>query len=274
MISNRHPQSLMASDSKMPSQPDGTPTSATLEGLPIELRRKIYSHLLISNKVRQPPNEHLICYYRFETAILRVNKKIHLEASHMLYNENTFITVSCDWGMILTVMKNHEVAILCDKPKLVARFKKNIMRVHIKFSWSRTWKASQNEPTTKQSGNVLESFLILADELPNFTRMLHIMNMTNGGDRQKSKYLFRMESTSTGTPSLSLQKSLLEPFRHLYTWDGTLFSLLSEFDSEISKTARHLHSLRPIMRQKGTRICPYFFFRTAYSDITTNIMCT
>ena len=142
----------------------------------------------------------------------------------MLYNENTFIIVSCDWEMIITVMKNHEVAILCHKAKLVARFKKNIMRLHIKFSWSQKWRATQNGPANKQSGNDLEGFLILADELPNFTRMLHIMNMTDGGDRQKSKYHFRMEASSAGAPGVSLQKSLLEPFRNLYTCVGMLFS--------------------------------------------------
>ena len=209
----------------MPSEANGSPIPVTFEGLAIEIRRKIYSHLLISDKVRQPPDQHLIRYYRFETAILCVNKKIHLEASHMLYNENTFITVSCDWDLIFTVMKNHEVAILCDKPKLVARFKKNIMRLHIKFSWSQKSKATRVGPTNKKSSNVLERFLILADELPNFTRMVHIMNMTNGGDRQNTKYLFRMESTSSGAPSLSLQKRLLEPFRYLYTREGTFFSL-------------------------------------------------
>ena len=247
--------SLEAVRSKMLSEADGLPTPPIFEGLPIELRRKIYSHLLISDKVRQPPNEHLIRYYRFDTAILCVNKKIHLEALDMLYNENTFITVSCDWDQIFIVMKNHEVAVLCEKPKLVARFKKNIMRLHIKFSWSQKWKATQSGPTNKKNGNVLESFLILADELPKFTRMIRIMNMTNGGDRQNTKYLFRMEPTSAGAPSLSLQKRLLEPFRYLYTREGGFFFRFLISDPRYP-TGKKPIPMRPILPREHIRLHP------------------
>ena len=45
-----------------------------------EIRQKIYVELLRAENVRQPPNEDLVCVYRFETAILAVNKKTNYEA--------------------------------------------------------------------------------------------------------------------------------------------------------------------------------------------------
>ena len=87
----------MAAPAK-PPKADGLPVlSRTLEGLPVELRRKIYSYLLISDQVRQPPDQLLIRSYRFETAILSVNKRINTEASEVLYNENKFVTISCKY---------------------------------------------------------------------------------------------------------------------------------------------------------------------------------
>lgn len=236
-----------SSNSSTPSQADDTmKTPTTLESIPIELRRQIYTHLLKADHVRQLPNKFLICSYRFETAILSVNKKIHQQASDILYNENQFVTISCDWDIILTVMSNHEVAIVCGEPNLVGRFKKNIMRLHIKFPWACYKPESSGLGSKKKTGKVLESFIILADDVPSFTRMLHIMNMTNGGEMQVTKYLFRIEPTSTGPPSLNLQKNLLEPFRYLYTKEGTCSPRVA---SNLLVPSRVLQSIPPEIGQ-------------------------
>lgn len=208
------------SKSSLTNQLNGTSlTSNHFERLPIEIRRQIYSSLLTADKVRQPPDKLLVCSYHFDVAILCVNRKIYQEASDMLYNDNRFVVVSCDWEMIFTIMSNHEVATVCKDQKLVARFKRNIMRLHIKFLWA-IHNPNNTEFTNKQSGKVLKSFIIMANDLPIFTRMLHIMNMTNGGDRQNTKYNFRIEATPARLPGLELQRTLLEPFRQLYTREG------------------------------------------------------
>lgn len=97
---------------------------STFEKLPVEIRRKIYDELLKADRVREPPDQFLVCDYHFKTAILGVNKQIYREAHETLYHDNCFIVVSCNWEWIYKVMANHEVAaIACDKPKLVAEFK-------------------------------------------------------------------------------------------------------------------------------------------------------
>lgn len=73
--------------------------------------------------------EALDCKYDFQTAILRVNKKLHNEALDTLY-ENHFVVVSCSWSVVGTgsvigmFMQDYDVsAIAATKPKLVANFK-------------------------------------------------------------------------------------------------------------------------------------------------------
>jgi len=104
---------------------------STFEKLPVEIRRKIYGELLKANRVRQPPDHLLVCNYHFQAAILGVNKQINREAHDMLYQDNRFIVVSCNWEMICEVMGNHEVAaIACSKSKLVSSFKVAGLMLH------------------------------------------------------------------------------------------------------------------------------------------------
>ena len=90
----------------------------------IQLHLEIYKHLLLAEKVRQPPNAHLVRHYHFEPSILCVNRKFHHEAWPILYRENKFITVSCNWDLIYGIMSGHEVAASSrSNPGAVARFK-------------------------------------------------------------------------------------------------------------------------------------------------------
>lgn len=94
----------------------------------IELRRNIYEELLKAENVRQAPDQDMICQYHFETAILGVNKKIHNEAWSILYRDNHFVTVSCDWPHISkSFVKYHVAAISVSKPKVVAKFKVRVI---------------------------------------------------------------------------------------------------------------------------------------------------
>ena len=97
---------------------------STFELVPAEIRREIYQYLLKAKHVRQPLDEFMIRHYHFETVILGVNKKIYNEACPVLYRENHFIQVSCNWETFPLTMANHEVAaLMTTKPKLVSRFK-------------------------------------------------------------------------------------------------------------------------------------------------------
>lgn len=138
--------------------------------------------------------------YRLLTAVLSVSKKIHGEAHEMLYRENYFVTISSDWEMNFTYMTNHEVTTVCQKPQLVARFKNNIMRLHIKFPWAKT------QGNTK----VHASFIVLVQDLPSFTRLLYFLGVTNSRIRPQLNLNFRIEPTDAGPPSLAIQKTLLE----------------------------------------------------------------
>lgn len=171
-----------------------------LEKITSELRRKIFTRLLTADNVRQPPDRYLVRPYRLHTAVLSVSKKIHGEAHEMLYRENHFVTISSDWEMNFTCTTNHEVTTVCQKPQLVARFKNNIMRLHIKFPWAKT------QGNTK----VHASFIMLVQDLPSFTRLLYILGVTNSRIRPQLNLNFRIEPTDAGSPSLAIQKALLE----------------------------------------------------------------
>ena len=65
----------------------------------------------------------MVRQYHFETAILSVNRKLHHDAWPVLYRENHFVTISCTWEHIFSMMTNYQVAeIAGSKPRLVANF--------------------------------------------------------------------------------------------------------------------------------------------------------
>lgn len=65
----------------------------------------------------------------------------------------------------------------------------------------------------KQQGKVIVSFLLVADELPRFVRMLRILKATSSV--ALFKLIFRIETNPGGPPSSATQKLVLEPFRCL-----------------------------------------------------------
>lgn len=66
----------------------------------------------------------MVRHYHFEAAILSVNKNLHNEAWPVLYWENNFVTVSCNWEHIHKMMTTYQVAAIAGtKPGLVATFK-------------------------------------------------------------------------------------------------------------------------------------------------------
>lgn len=71
----------------------------------------------------------------------------------------------------------------------------------------------QGEFGNKQQGKVVVSFLLVADELPRFVRMLRILKATSS--MALFKLIFRIETSAGGPPTLITQKHVLEPFRYL-----------------------------------------------------------
>jgi len=63
----------------------------------------------------------------------------------------------------------------------------------------------------------VNSFVLLAEDLPKFVRMLRIVDMTSGGAESSLKLIIRMERS----PTLSVQKIVLEPFRCLTSQPDT-----------------------------------------------------
>ena len=97
---------------------------SSFEKLPTELRNKICRHLLKAENVRKPPDDELVCHYKFETSILAVSKQIHKDTWPILYCENQFVVVSNNWDNILTVLNEYEVApVASSKTKNLAEFK-------------------------------------------------------------------------------------------------------------------------------------------------------
>ncbi|THW31646.1 hypothetical protein D6C76_08069 [Aureobasidium pullulans] len=70
----------------------------TLDTLPIEVKNKIFSHFLLGKNVRystkgkQPGHR-----YKFDTSIMRVNKKLNQDASMYLRSHNEFILIHAKW---------------------------------------------------------------------------------------------------------------------------------------------------------------------------------
>lgn len=137
----------MASLQGLPSPPVSMQLSpcnnelSTFEKLPKEIRRKICEHLLKAENVRDPPDDELVCHYKFETSILAVSKHIHQDTWPMLYRENQFVTVLNNWDPIFTVMNEYEVApIASSKPKEASEFK--VSEVTLSVPGMRRWTLS------------------------------------------------------------------------------------------------------------------------------------
>jgi len=85
----------------------------------------------------------------------------------------------------------------------------HVLRLHMNLPGGR----QQGGFGNKQQGKVVVSFLLVADELPRFVRMLRILKATSS--MALFKLIFRIETSPGGTPTLATQKLVLEPFRYL-----------------------------------------------------------
>jgi hypothetical protein len=83
-----------------------------LEHLEQHLRRKILGYLLVSDHVRQPPDQYLVEGYKFQVSVLRVNRAINRDATAVLYTQNTFVKLHWTMTQTYDAMTNHEVLLV------------------------------------------------------------------------------------------------------------------------------------------------------------------
>ena len=175
---------------------DGNMSSS--ERLPVELRKEILRYLLLSDRVRQPLNKYGVRDYSFQPAVLRVNRRLSIEAKSILYGENAFVRVTFHrqpGGS--DSMTNHEVAFLQNGN--MSRFDKHVVSIDIR--------PDRLSPLRDRDNH----FLLMKQDVPKFTRYLRIMDIGN-----PLFYHFKFEVCSTfsgGTLSLSDQKAIREPFK-------------------------------------------------------------
>jgi hypothetical protein len=109
-----------------------------------------------NNKLRVANCSHT---YRFEVNVLAVNREIRDEANDVLM-KNHFVAVSYRWAQLGYWKHSMDLPIVTENQSHIANFQKHILRVHVKG------------PNRFSKGESLESFLILAADLPRFRSML------------------------------------------------------------------------------------------------------
>jgi hypothetical protein len=138
-----------------------------LEALPQRVLRDILRYLLLSDRVRGPPNRYLVEDYDFQVAILRTNKAIHKEATKIFYGDNKWIKLLNGYGtMIETALTNHETPYFKLKMK---KFDKHVAEVNV--NPNRLRKAlADGKPTVG---------LLLLQDMSKFARVLRILDFAN-----------------------------------------------------------------------------------------------
>ena len=71
--------------------------------------------------------------YKFETAILRINREIRREACDVLAS-NLFVVVSSKWPLLDSLKHHYDLPIITENQNLVTRFQTHSMRVHFHSS--------------------------------------------------------------------------------------------------------------------------------------------
>lgn len=173
------------------------PQLSGFEKLPQELRDEIYGYLLVSTEVKEALT------YRFHTAILATNRRISEEAQEVLFRQNTFIVVSTNWSFLAPFMKFEGVAMISNHGV------KTITQHHLSVIVDITGIQSLQRTLVDE----MDSFLIVAEDLPLFTRYLGMMNLVHGATSGGFRVKLEVRATKLGNRRPALQKRLLEPFK-------------------------------------------------------------
>lgn len=109
--------------------------------LPSEIRKQVYRNMLCS--FDPPPNTITFttdmpgfprANHTVETGILRTNSEIHREAYDVMIKTNRFVLISSDSGVPLTMaLASAAVPVVAENPKIVKRFKGNVLALFLKI---------------------------------------------------------------------------------------------------------------------------------------------
>lgn len=210
-----------------------------LETFPDRVIREILRNLLLSRRVVQPPNHLFVEHYDFDVDIRLVSKTIKDHADAVLYGENQFVKVICNFKDIQRAMYNHEVPFF-NLPNTRARrgaFAYHAAEVTVSIST-----VNYRLKAQRLAKPVL--FLILLEDMPKFTRILRILDLANF-----MGYEFHFNLRRPRLPalilSLSEQAALLAPFEQLR--GGAMLQRVAftgAFDNEL------VQKVREVMTQK------------------------
>jgi len=140
-----------------------------LEALPQHIRRDILRYLLLSDRVRGPPNRHLIEDYDFQVAVLRTSKAINQEAAKVFHGDNKWIKLHNGYGTTIeNALLNHEVPYFKLGTK---KFDNHVAEVKVDPNY-------QRKATGKYGGKTTVGVLLLQD-MPKLARALRILDFAN-----------------------------------------------------------------------------------------------
>ncbi|MCJ1242157.1 hypothetical protein MMC14_010164 [Varicellaria rhodocarpa] len=173
-----------------------TKDKSYLEQLPLELREIIYANLLLSNHVKCSSSDSSTVRYKFQPAILGVNRTIRLETKQMLYEKNALVLVSINFKNIFKLLERERLPLISNCH--LEDFHEYYLQVYMSFS-------------NKWHSEIDDKFLMVVQDLPQFVRIMLIQyHMCS------SLYQFRLHLTlhhpRSGSLALSMQKLLLGPF--------------------------------------------------------------
>ncbi|KAI4121815.1 MAG: hypothetical protein LQ338_006163 [Usnochroma carphineum] len=169
--------------------------------LPAEIRDQIYHVLVATDNARYPPsNDDEPASYRFDLAILRVNKQINHEAKKA-FEDNVFIKITTPWSESIGHISSEGRV-----PIITAGAKADNFRGYHLWVWIDTPGVSFN--------GCAYSMLICLDDLPAFTRMWHLSNLNHQGLNSHLRLKLTVQDPHVPDRKIpkDLQNRLLLPF--------------------------------------------------------------
>lgn len=167
------------------------------ERLPQVVQSEILRYALVAERVRQPPNKFLVEHYAFEASVLRLNSTISKEALQVMYTENAFVKVDWFFNQAPAALTNHEVPFF----KLDRPLAHHIAEITIISDMARTHLQTKEAYT----------FLLVLEDMPKFTRLLRILDLSNFMGFHFSFKLCQPPLHSS-KPALFEQEKMLLPF--------------------------------------------------------------
>ncbi|KAI4140044.1 MAG: hypothetical protein L6R39_005982 [Caloplaca ligustica] len=169
--------------------------------LPAEIREHIYHAILSTDNARRPPNnDDEPASYRYDLAVLRVNKQIHHEAKKA-FQDNIFIKISTPWSESIDhISSEGRVPIITTGLKAES------------FESYHLWIAIDT-PGVSFSGCAY-SMLICLEDLPAFTRMWRFSNLNHQGLNSHLRLTLTIKDPHVPDRKIpkGLQSRLLLPF--------------------------------------------------------------